>query len=1826
MAVIYAGRENPLFYYLERSYGITDSIVIDDEGLVTFSRYKGDVEIGVDSSISYEQFKELKKDEIVYQSFLSVSAESTVSKSTPQSSGFIPTIQIPIYIPQSLSFLGGEGAKIDLNGTQSVNLRLERNVNYDPLSYVGARTTGYFNPQLEQQLRLNLQGTIGTKLKILIDHDSERQDETKNKVVVRFEGEEDDVVKLIEVGDTRVSLPSTRFASFPGQSKEGLFGFNSLLQVGPFKVQAIATREKGESQSTSLSRGAIQDSFILYGKDFEKFRFFYIPEAESIVNIQVFVDEQRGIQPGVTIPGFAYYYGYDSFAGSYVPDSSLKEYGNFKVLTSGNDYFYYPNSGILELKSRAGDNYIVAVTYLTSTGRQVGRVIQDTIVFLDSLRLLKPSTYPLFLDTLYTHSDTLKANLWNLMLMNIYDLRATSIAPENIDIQIGRDSSGVVIWGEGGRSFLNLMGIDANNDGRVDLVRAVGGIHVDVLDLSKGILIFPQPRPFAFDSLTVKDSIIYSKTRMSYNEGTTYLIKVVKRQIAREIYLNQLNILPNSEVVRYNGRLLARDKDYRVDYDAGIVTILDENILKDPDAKIDISFDYAPLFSIKDKSLWGTRFELPVGSALKFGGSFMGRSESSSQKRPVLGSEPTMSLVGELDVNFDSRIPILTDLLNKISFGKSTSPSTIRFQGEVARSFPNPNTKNYGYIDDMENSKDEISVSFSIYDWKVSSIPLVSTSIAKDTFFLGRKIVWAGVYDMYKKGQIFSNIPPEEQNLAQLVFYVELYPKEAGIPSFLGISSLLSSLGQDFSNYEYLNVIVKGDKGKMIIDVGPDISENSVWRDKGLRIKSYDPYVISTEDKNGNGTLDEGEDTGLDGYAGADSLWSASSLDDGIDDYYYPRAGSRDYSRVNGTEGNGRLDTEELIVDGKLALDNNYYEITIDLENPPPEIFIGENEEGFKTFLIPLKDTTWSRKFGNPNWGYVRFVRIWFDDVSEPETLVIAQMKFQGNRYVKSPVLTADSTIPVGGDEVIGVRSVGNTDDPLYTSPPGIELERDLITGRLEQENALALKYENIRTSHYAQVTQTKSSTLDFMNYKTVRFFLKPRPGTEAPYPVVYIRLGDSLNYYEYRYKMVDSSWKEIVIDIDSLTQVKNMIRDSVSTVGPHIRGNIAIRGNPSFTQIKSISFGILNDELVPLNGEIWINDLRLGDPRRDRATAYQFSIDFRWANFLSATVLLSRLQSNFKPLQGVASKSDDRTLLYNINADLGSLLPPKWGVRLNFAHMKNFGRSLPLYGSYSDLLLNPDQQLKQISFTESRRTSFSFSKSAGSKNIIVRYALEPLSLSGYVNRDNSSNPRNARNSYTKSLSFGHGIRIPWEIKKGKFRMNPLPEYRFNAGYSDVATIYKDFMSSIVQRDSVKSLDFLHSLTYNPFSFLNVRYDRGSTRDLWESREMGYSEGLSSSLRFSLFSILDPSFNLSTSYRENRDRNLQTADSIFRANLTSGTTAGFNASLNFATALERLGNMFLKERVDSTGKKIEHPFRKKWKTFYSSIQSLRFTYNITDNYGIYRAVERPDWRFRLGIDRNMLSDSGEVQRFSNTFTRQYSVDWGLRILNVSINMGGSFNNAVNTVYISKRYTKNAVWPRITVSNFRISNKFIEKILTNFSVSFSYQQTSQLSGDFGKAPDNSSKTLALSPTLNLLFRNGIGATLSYNKTNQENTDFRFGERTTRNNENRFSLNPTYSIPAGKEIKFPVKDVRVKLKSPLQLGMNAQWSRSTQSSFSGGKETKLRDQTTTSFNFNATYSITRDISGSASFGYRKYRDNLSRRYNSNTNFGVNVNFNF
>jgi cell surface protein SprA len=65
-------------------------------------------------------------------------------------------------------------------------------------------------PTFEQNLRLNIQGTIGDKLTIRTDWDTERTFDFENRLSIRYQGYEDEILQSIEMGN--VSMPVRQLA------------------------------------------------------------------------------------------------------------------------------------------------------------------------------------------------------------------------------------------------------------------------------------------------------------------------------------------------------------------------------------------------------------------------------------------------------------------------------------------------------------------------------------------------------------------------------------------------------------------------------------------------------------------------------------------------------------------------------------------------------------------------------------------------------------------------------------------------------------------------------------------------------------------------------------------------------------------------------------------------------------------------------------------------------------------------------------------------------------------------------------------------------------------------------------------------------------------------------------------------------------------------------------------------------------------------------------------------------------------------------------------------------------------------------------------------------------------------------------------------------------------------------------------------------------------------------------------------------------------------------------------------------------------------------
>jgi cell surface protein SprA len=210
--------------------------------------------------------------------------------------------------------------------------------------------------------------------------------------------------------------------------------------------------------------------------------------------------------------------------------------------------------------------------------------------------------------------------------------------------------------------------MDSNGDSKVD------GSDTTV-NLVSGLIIIPMLRPFE----PLGDEIIYQMENDSYsiNPLDTELFIAAKGKIGRDaVDLQQGNILKGSVRVKVNGNELKENLDYIVDYDFGRITFLTP-AGKDPDAKIEIDYEFRGMFDVASKSLAGVRMDWNLTDYAKLGGTFIYRSENVADKRPRIGNENIEMMLANLDGNITVKPKFITRWMDWLPFISTTAESRL---------------------------------------------------------------------------------------------------------------------------------------------------------------------------------------------------------------------------------------------------------------------------------------------------------------------------------------------------------------------------------------------------------------------------------------------------------------------------------------------------------------------------------------------------------------------------------------------------------------------------------------------------------------------------------------------------------------------------------------------------------------------------------------------------------------------------------------------------------------------------------------------------------------------------------------------------------------------------------------------------------------------------------------------------------------------------------------------------------------------------------------------------------------------------------------------
>jgi hypothetical protein len=1774
--------------------------------------------------------------------------------------------------------------------------------------------------EMKQELNVNLTGSIGDKIKVDVDQSSNVQTSLDNKVKLRYEGDDDDMIKLIELGNTNLSLQGASIR------QEGLFGVKAAAKMGNVDVTTIASKQEGKNETARFTPSGEKTHVIILDQDYIKRQYFALTDhaVASLKNLEVWHDPKSYTGNTTATVGLARVDPTAPF-DSTTADSLRQVSGRWLPLTLGVDYNFVEEDKFIErlpsglkfpmirLTAPIGDYEQLAVNYtevLNGVETKVGYGADDFYLQVDSvqkpdsallLKMLKPGPKTSFYRenqaTGMVEPDS--ANPWyptlKYELKNFYDLTARNIVPASMTFRIRRVDQGQATdpdGPQGDKPYLQQLGLDQRT---VDGTRTADGkIDLQYVDAERGVLFFPDLTPFdptgvlptqcnanniqlycLNDSTTnhlrragpeeyIANPLIYYRISPNRSTDSRYYIDAEFQSSRQGFFLGRFDILEGSEVVKVDGVPIKSGVDYTMDYTTGQLTFLRP---PGPEQTITVDYSFAPGAGAVQRTLMGFSAGYNPAANLSFSTSALYESKGAQEQLVKLGEEPATSLVGDFSTLLSFRPVWMTQLTNRVPFIQTSQASGLNIQGSVSTSIPDPNTRGEAYVDDMEGNKESNTLPLTRTSWMWSSIPVGESNLPESH----AQLRWYNPVDPLPQAVDEHDLKPtlkkEEGGESQRqVLEMNVQPPATDstgsltLADWTGVTLSLGSVAQDLSRVQFIEVWLNDFKSdhtatqaKLHLDFGR-VSEDAFWDPKNPPNGRLD-----TEDKNLDGKLDrrdpkdqvvyllEDEDTGLDGVHDAEETGNGDPSDPNGDNYNYDnKTNQSDFGKINNFENNAlddpnaRPDTEDLNRDSGFDTNNNYFETTLDLSrgdfvaiDVPRDYFGHENvkaNNGWRLFRIPISAFQPPDSLQRPSWSSVQAVRIWLDGMSEPTTLQVGGIELIGNRWLKQAVLDPART------DSLEVLTRNNKDDAGIYEPP-YQVQAAVGGTAARREQSLALKYIGLAAndSLFAfKTTGDVGSAAGWTLYQEVRFYVHGDAGVESQNLRAVARFGpDTVNYYEYSVP-VKSGWQSIVVPMERLSSLKALRRSNTFYVdrdtGAPTGEVYAVFGNPSFTRVNRIAFGVTVDgapTVTPAYGEVWIDELRLSDVRKDRGFSSNMSVQANFADLLSVNGSYQRTDEDFFRVgQGNSQGSgvDNTAVGFSSTLNIDRFLPSS-GIQLPVRVSMQHSADVPKFRTGSDVILDPSRSDVETRELNRRSIDMQYRRTSRSKGI-ARYTLDAITGNMEYSEQGSVNPASRDSSWSfhssgsyTALIGGRGLKLgPLPL-----RVNPIPQtFIFstdwvstrNVNYSRTLTDTSDtqeLRSDLKQR----LLGLNLSTSFEPLSGIRMKYSIQSARDMLlqqegyfglnKGTEIRHTQAVELDYRPRWLGLFQPQLNLGGSYNENASSEVRLSPDD-PTNLKTISNQG-SGRASFTIPITRLAG------------KARGP---KGRGGLLPIMPVRYVFSKFENISVSGDVRRNAVLTRVTGDPGPAFKSGFTEVFDQDLTRYpNSVFQTTRSYNATANTNfhpidrltfdirGEYQLAFVDQVGGARRNYSYSWPSVVARWPELQRALaLNGPLSSLTLTSGVQHKISEDGPEGQPYDTRTQSTSFTPLIGweAMFRSGVRLTTTTNVDKTRTYDDRsigfFRDRRTL--ATALALNKNF--PASKGIKFPWNKTRVRLKNDLNLGMNVNLSADETILFQRGTRLVEVDRTSMQLGSSTNYNFTQTIAGGFNLGYRTTAD--------------------
>lgn len=855
---------------------VTDTIYNEADSTYSFTTRLGNSKLNTPITLTPEQYSRWRMRESSWNYFRE---KNRAAYEEDRNGNKFDFTDMQFDLGPAEKIFGPGGVRIKTQGNAEMKIGYSMQTIDNPSLPERSRSTNSFD--FDEKINLNVKGSVGDKMNLNFNYNTEATfSYDAQKLNLKYEGKEDEVIKLIEAGNVSFG---TKSGLIKGAS--ALFGVRADFQFGKLSLQTVISQKTSNTTTVSSKGGTQLTTFEIEIANYDENRHFFLahyfrdnydrsmsqlPTILSGVtinrvevwvtnkttdytnprNIIAFTDigESRHISNdrwhatgGSTLPANNANDLYTTMTGEY---SAIRDVDQVNNILNGNDGIYggmdyekisnarllssseytlNSQLGFISLRNALRSDEVLAIAFEYTYGGQsyqVGEFSNDQ----------KESTNTLFVKLLKPNACSPKNGCWDLMMKNIYSLGTRNLKRNDfkMDIYYASDSLGTNITylpeaslkGTPLLRLMNLDRLDANNtketpNGTFDYIEGY------TVHSSDGRIIFPSVEPFGnylkekIGNDILADKYIFQElydstktvAKQIAEKDKFYLIGEYTGSSANVIQTGSTNIPRGSVVVTAGGVTLVENVDYQVDYAAGVVTILNQNII-DAGTNVNVSLESNTLFNMQRKTVLGLNWQYDFSDDFKFGGTIMTLQEKPLTSKVDMGSEPLNNTLWGFNMSWKKESQWLTNMIDRLPLISCTAPSSINLTAEFARLDAGTSSEVQGqasYIDDFESTENGIDLT-SPSAWMLASLPseMPYYNLTNDirTNYDRALINWYTIDPLFTRrsssltpAHIKSDIDQLSNHYVREVYERELFPNKE---STYGESSTLSILNLSY--------------------------------------------------------------------------------------------------------------------------------------------------------------------------------------------------------------------------------------------------------------------------------------------------------------------------------------------------------------------------------------------------------------------------------------------------------------------------------------------------------------------------------------------------------------------------------------------------------------------------------------------------------------------------------------------------------------------------------------------------------------------------------------------------------------------------------------------------------------------------------------------------------------------------------------------------------------------------------------------------------------------------------------------------------------------